>query len=177
MGEKKNFRYIKFYNEYFDILKIIILIIVSMYFFKIIKSPMDWHFIDNVNLIFHEAGHIIFSPFGEFVKILGGSIMQILIPLIIFIYFHINNQRFSASIILFWFSQSIINVSIYAKDAIFMDLPLIGGENVIHDWNYIFSNLNILEYSSKVSYYITLIAIIFYILAIIYGLINSRKKD
>ena len=29
-------------------------------------------FLHNVNLVFHEAGHVIFSPFGRFIGVLGG---------------------------------------------------------------------------------------------------------
>jgi len=34
------------------------------------------------NLIFHEAGHILFSPFGQFMTVLGGSLTQVLVPLV-----------------------------------------------------------------------------------------------
>ena len=51
----------------------------------LLLAPLDWamnSFVHLINLVFHEAGHIIFSPFGEFMTILGGSLMQVLIPLI-----------------------------------------------------------------------------------------------
>lgn len=38
--------------------------------------------LDNVNLVFHEAGHVIFALGGEFIGILGGSLMQVLIPVV-----------------------------------------------------------------------------------------------
>jgi hypothetical protein len=38
-----------------------------------------WHL---VNLPFHEAGHIIFRPFGRLMTSLGGSMMQVLVPLV-----------------------------------------------------------------------------------------------
>jgi hypothetical protein len=31
-----------------------------------------------INLPFHEAGHILFSPFGDFLMTLGGSLTQVL---------------------------------------------------------------------------------------------------
>lgn len=40
-----------------------------------------------VNLIFHEAGHVIFSPLGEFMAVLGGSIGQLMIPLLVLLAF------------------------------------------------------------------------------------------
>lgn len=43
-------------------------------------SPSTYRFLDRVDLVFHEAGHVIFGPFGEFIGILGGSLMQVLIP-------------------------------------------------------------------------------------------------
>ncbi len=39
-------------------------------------------FLHGVNLVFHEAGHLIFGFFGQFVGVLGGSLNQVLIPAI-----------------------------------------------------------------------------------------------
>ena len=39
-------------------------------------------FLHLINLLFHEAGHIIFSPFGQFMTMLGGSLMQVLVPIV-----------------------------------------------------------------------------------------------
>ena len=33
------------------------------------------------NLIFHEAGHVLFAPFGRFMTVLGGSLFQFALPL------------------------------------------------------------------------------------------------
>ncbi len=40
-------------------------------------------FMHRVNLVFHEAGHVIFMPFGRFLSILGGTLGQWLIPFIV----------------------------------------------------------------------------------------------
>ena len=36
--------------------------------------------LDGANLIFHEAGHILFLFFGESLQALGGSLIQVAIP-------------------------------------------------------------------------------------------------
>lgn len=40
-----------------------------------------WWFIQNVNLIFHEAGHLIFLPFPDLITLLAGSAFEIGVPL------------------------------------------------------------------------------------------------
>ncbi|MEK7185258.1 MAG: hypothetical protein AAB726_01420 [Patescibacteria group bacterium] len=125
-------------------------------------SISGWHLIDGVNLMFHEAGHAIIFFLGEFVQIAAGSLFQILIPAIFAAYFFIHRQHFSGSLVLFWLGQSLVNVSIYAGDAIRLQLPLLGGDSVIHDWNYLLSNLGILQHADKVSggiYFLGLITI------------------
>ena len=32
-----------------------------------------------INLVFHEAGHILFAPFGSFMMSLGGSLLQVIV--------------------------------------------------------------------------------------------------
>ncbi len=125
--------------------------LASLYFLHYAFTPRDWHFIDNVNLIFHEAGHTIFSFFGEFIKIAMGSGFQILLPLGIALYFFYTRQRYAGAMTLMWVGQNFINVSVYASDAIAMQLPLLGGDSVIHDWNWLLTNLNILSWTPIVA--------------------------
>lgn len=129
--------------------------LASAYFLNVAFTPNDWHFIDNVNLIFHEAGHTIFSFFGEFIHIAMGSGFQVLLPLLISVYFFWTRQRFAAAICLLWVGQSLINVSIYARDAIVMQLPLLGGDGVIHDWHYLLTGLGMLNRTPQVAAFLS----------------------
>ncbi len=138
----------KKYNKT-DYIKIAAVIILSVYFFWIAFKP-GWHFIDNVNLIFHEAGHFIFMFFGHFMNIAGGTLMQLIIPAICSLYFFRTKQYFSAALLLFWLGESFINISIYAADAQTMQLPLLGGDATIHDWNEMLGTLNLLNKASLV---------------------------
>src|SRR5919198_2149407 len=54
---------------------------------KFIMTPMETnyvggHFMHLINLPFHEAGHLVFMPFGRFMTVLGGSLGQLLMPLV-----------------------------------------------------------------------------------------------
>ena len=50
-----------------------------------------------------------------------------------------------------WVGQNIINVSVYAGDAVAMQLPLLGGDSVIHDWNYLLGTLHVLKWAPEVA--------------------------
>jgi hypothetical protein len=56
-------------------------------------------FMHNILLPIHEAGHVLFMPFGDFMGILGGSLFQLLLPSGIGIaFFWINKDNFGAAI-------------------------------------------------------------------------------
>ena len=131
--------------------KILVVFLLAWYFFRSIRTPNDYHFINGVNLVIHEAGHSLMMFFGEFLNILGGSLNQVLIPLIFAVYFFRRRENFSGAIILMWVGQSIVDVSHYAADAIVMQLPLLGGDSVGHDWNYLLSVTHLLNYTSTIS--------------------------
>ncbi len=158
----------------FDKWRLGILIIAAIYFSGCIFYPNDWRFIDGVNLLIHEAGHLIFMFLGEFASIAGGTVLQILIPAIFAIYFFLNGQKFSGALVMFWLGQSFINISVYAADAQMMNLPLLGGDNVIHDWNYMLSRLGMLSSATTISGAIWGFGAIIIIAAAIIGFINSR---
>ena len=44
-------------------------------------------FLHLVSIPFHEAGHIFFSPFGDVITSLGGSLAQVLIPVVCLVAF------------------------------------------------------------------------------------------
>ena len=156
-----------------NLLKIVLVIIISLYMYHYLTNLSDWYFVDNINLIFHEAGHIVFIFFGDFIRTLGGTLMQILIPTIFSFYFYKNEDYFSASLLLFWLSQNLFNISIYAGDAIRMELPLLGGDNVYHDWNHLLSYVNLLKYTDHISSFFYIAGIIIFILAVVYSIRSS----
>ena len=128
----------------FDIGRVFVVLFMAWYGFLNLEHPDRWLFLDNVNLIVHEAGHVLWRIFGEFLYFLGGSVTQILVPLAFVMYFWRSNQRFAACVAAFWTASSLFNLSVYVGDARAMELPLLGGDNVEHDWNWILSSLNAL---------------------------------
>ncbi len=123
----------------------------TIYFAYYAETATAWHFIDNIDLIIHEAGHIVFMFFGEFMHILGGSLFQTIFPMIYIGYFYFKQQYFSASLLLFWVGVNLLNVSIYAGDAIVMQLPLLGGDTDGHDWHNLLTMTHTLQYTSQIS--------------------------
>jgi hypothetical protein len=89
--------------------------------------------------------------FGEFIHILMGSGFQVALPLFISLYFFYHRQNISGALCLQWVGQNLLNVSIYAGDSIKMQLPLLGGDSVIHDWNYLLTTLNVLKYTDQIA--------------------------
>jgi hypothetical protein len=85
------------------------------------------------------------------VYILGGSFTQIALPAIFAAYFFLREEYFSGSVILFWVAQNILNVATYMGDSIAQQLPLLGGDNVIHDWNYLLTQSGLLKYTDTLS--------------------------
>lgn len=71
-----------------------------------------------VLLPFHEFGHILFLPFGEFMTLLGGSIFQVLLPLMLGGFFLVRNRDpFAAALMLWWAAAGILDTAPYIYDA------------------------------------------------------------
>jgi len=157
--------------------QLITAVIFSLYFLYYLHAATDWHFLDNFNLIIHEAGHPIFSILGHFMGILGGSLFQVLVPSMFVYYFYNRAEYFSASLLLFWLGQNLINVSIYAGDAALMNLPLLGGDAVDHDWNTILGELGLLNHTALIANSIYSLGVGIIILAIISSLTTSQSES
>ena len=144
-----------------NIPKLIFAILMSVYFLWIAWDPMQGSFLDNVDLAIHEAGHIFFRILGEFMGIAGGSLLQLIFPAAFVGYFIYNHQRYSAAIVALWLGQSILNVYVYAADAVVMQIVLLGGltgsEGSFHDWNYLLTETGLLSSTKTVAGIIRLV--------------------
>ena len=79
------------------------------------------------NLVFHEAGHVIFAPLGRFMSVLGGSLLQVLIPVIAAVSFIRQSQPFSAAVCAWSTGQNLVDLAPYIADARALRLVLLGG--------------------------------------------------
>ncbi len=127
----------------------------------------NYTWIDNADLVIHEAGHFFFMFFGKFIYTAGGSLMQIILPSLIAWYFFRNEYRTGTQFSLLWLGQNLINISVYAADAQAQRLPLLGGNKVYHDWHYLLGQLNILSLDAEVGYLIFGAAIIIFIVTLL----------
>jgi hypothetical protein len=103
------------------------------------------------NLVFHEAGHVLFLPFGRFVSVLGGSAFQVLVPLICGgSFLRQQGNRFGCAVCAWWAGQSLVDVAPYVADARALQLVLIGGYTGAqvegHDWEYLLTQLGLLQW-------------------------------
>jgi len=137
----------------------------------LIMNRGQYSWIDNADLVIHEAGHFFFTLFGKFIYTLGGSLMQILLPSLITWYFWRNSCRTGAQFGLLWLGQNLINISIYASDAQAQSLPLLGGNKVYHDWTYLLGTTNLLQYDAVVGYMFFGAAIIIFLITALLPLI------
>jgi hypothetical protein len=89
--------------------------------------------LDGINLVFHEAGHPIFGLLGwEPLTILGGTLMQLLVPLGVWGSFWLRREPLGAAVAAVWGSENLLNIARYVADARAEALPLVGGGE--HDW-------------------------------------------
>ncbi len=115
--------------------------------FALLAAARPWlenlWLLDMVNLAFHEAGHPIFGLLGiRFLMVLGGTLMQLLMPLAALAHFGRRKQRVSACAAFVWFGQNFIGIGRYMADARAQQLELVGSGE--HDWTYLLETTGLL---------------------------------
>jgi hypothetical protein len=107
-------------------------------------------FLHRVDLVFHEAGHVVFSPFGHFTTMLGGSLFQLMVPVVCAVALYRSTDRFGAVVATWWFGQNFVDLAPYIGDARALQLPLLGGRTGAevegHDWEAILQSLGWLQH-------------------------------
>jgi hypothetical protein len=138
--------------------RVFLFLVILVWGIKLILTPMgdDYKmssFMHLINLPFHEAGHMVFRPLGQWMTSLGGTLGQLLMPLVCLAVFLLKARNaFGASVCLWWFGENFMDIAPYVNDARALQLPLLGG-NVgesspygFHDWEYILNEIGWIRY-------------------------------
>lgn len=141
-----------------------VVLLVAMIFFsaQLFRQGYDApiaQYLHCLNLPVHETGHIVFGIFGKpVVTSLGGSLFQIIMPLVFCFALWIKpRDLMGASVGLWWAFENFIDVAPYIDDALHMRLMLISGGTGaeapygFHDWNFILSETGLLLKHDKIA--------------------------
>ena len=92
---------------------------------------------------------------GEFLAVAGGTILQLGVPLMLAMFFIFQRQIPGTAFCMFFFFEQFLPISAYMADARAQDLPLItvgDSDYVIHDWNYLFGRLGVLDHDTQIAH-------------------------
>ncbi len=104
--------------------------------------------VDYVNLLIHEGGHFFFSWFGNTIMILGGTIGELLVPLLCAIYFFCQRETTGFAFSTYWLFENFPYIGTYMADARSAALPLVGSEE--SDWTILFGQWGLLAEDQKI---------------------------
>ncbi len=110
-------------------------------------------FIDNVNLVVHEGGHLLFGWLGRTLGLWGGTLLQWLVPALLAAYFFAQRQTAAYGFCLFFFFENFLYSATYMADARaqVLDLVSVGESDSPHDWFNIFSSLGLLQHDTQIA--------------------------
>ena len=151
--------------------------LIALYAIARLRNPEYWDPLDDLNLAIHEAGHLVFSAFGDTITVLGGSLFQVIVPLVFVGYFARTRQRYAAAVTMAWVGVNLLNVSRYIGDARAQELPLLGGENSIHDWWYLLINWDLLPRDHVIARWVHFFGVVAFLSSLLAGAMSLRSRS
>ncbi len=82
---------------------------LCFYFLFLVYAARDragFLFLDYANLMIHECGHPLFSPFGYTIMIMGGTLAELIVPLLCAVYFFWKREIAGTAFCGFWFFEN-----------------------------------------------------------------------
>jgi hypothetical protein len=161
--------------------RVLFFLVIFIWGLKFIFTPMATNYVSQsfwhlVNLPFHEAGHIIFRPLGRFITSLGGTLAQLLIPLLCLGVFLVKTRdTFAASFCLWWSGENFMDIAPYINDARSLTLPLLGGNTGntspygFHDWEFILNESGLIQHDHTLAHLSYNLGILFMIISFVWG--------
>jgi hypothetical protein len=147
---------------------------------SVVSNYAGASFLHLPNLVFHEAGHILFGFFPRFLTVLGGSATQVLIPLVCLVALWRHGDRFGASVALWWVGQNFVDLAPYINDARDLQLVLLGGhtgqEVEGHDWEYLLQATHLSTWDHTLARLAHLYGIAVMLGALVWGAYEIRRS-
>jgi len=178
-------------NPLYRVGRLLLLLGLAWLSWSLVFSPIDfWQgnaasrsFLHTINLPFHEFGHILFRAFGRFMASLGGSLGQLLMPLVcLYVFLWQTRDAFAAAVALWWLGESFLDLVSYIHDANVLTMPLMGGNEGrsspygFHDWEYILTETGLIQNAEGIARLTHLIGSFLIGLALVWMLLLLLRK-
>ena len=130
---------------------------LAVFFLILFRSEPGFMFlVDHANLLFHEAGHPAVGLFSTRLEPYGGTMGQLVFPIVLAVSFWRKGQALGVAAGCIWFFENWLNIARYMADARTLQLLLVGGGD--HDWNTILFRWNLLQYDTTIAAVLRVVA-------------------
>jgi len=139
---------------------ILFLLFFGLFLYGLVRDMEMPRRIDDVFLQIHAGGHAVFRIFGLTAAVAGGTFLQLFVPFALGFYFIRQRQPQGVALCMFLFFEQFFPIARYMADAQAQQLPWLSigrYDSVIHDWNYLFTELGVLSYDTVIAYVVRLI--------------------
>ncbi len=101
------------------------------------------------NFILHEMAHLLLGFLPPVLVAAAGSFSELLLGSLLIVTAFKTKGYFASLFCALWFMLAAQSTGDYMADAIDMYLPLVsfGGPDAIHDWNFVFTELGVLQHA------------------------------
>jgi len=133
---------------------IVSLLFFSLFLYGSVRDVEMPRLVDNVFMQIHAGGHALFRVFGLTAAVAGGTFLQLFVPFALGFYFIRQRQPLGVALCMFFFFEQFLPIARYMADAQAQQLPWVSigrYESLIHDWNYIFTQLGVLSYATVIA--------------------------
>lgn len=157
----------------------VLLLLATWYTWRFIRfdvadfANIPLPFLHGAMVPFHEFGHILFRPFGEFLHLAGGSLVQFLMPLGFGIYFvHWRRDNLAGWLMLWWEGTQWVDLAPYCYDAkqpVMILLTGRTGETGAHDYIDMLGDLGLLNRAHEVAALMKYFGVLLMLVALAWG--------
>lgn len=138
-----------------------------------LAKTRHYSWIDSLDTAVHETGHLLFAVGGEWLGFAGGTLFQLLVPLVFVGYFVRRHDGHAASVALWWVAQNCWNISVYVADATAQALPLVGGGE--HDWAYLLGRAGWLAKDQELAGTVHFLGVVLLVASVVWGLRTAQS--
>ncbi len=134
--------------------RVALLLILAWFALRHLSDPAYQGIYGGINLVLHEAGHLVFGWFGSrWLAAAGGTLFHLICVVAVGVAFWRQRDPFAVAVTIWWLGTVFVGAGHYAADARRQLLPLVtvGDGPAGHDWYTMLEPIGLLAWDQQVA--------------------------
>jgi hypothetical protein len=154
-------------------LRMMVTAALAAYSVPVVADARGASLLNCVNIAVHETGHVLFAQSGGTLALLGGTLLQLLLPLALAMHFTMRRDEHAASVCVWWIGQNLIVIGSMMAGT--TDLALPDPWRGEQEWHLLFGQWDVILFAMQYAQLTRGLGVLVMLVSVVWGVCEALR--